>query len=738
SPFQFQGTWDASTNTPTLASSVGTEGHLYRVSVAGTTALDGEASWTVGDELYFGGGIWNKLAGASTQISTVDSNAQVDGGIKLLGQTGTHGQSQGNAYYSVVVTSDERILIYGDHDVFAFNPVDDYPGIPYELPLPWDTSTVKIEAVYCGGNYLLVQTDEATGNLYSIGANASGQLGQGDTTARTELTNISVLSAVHVDRCYTFGGTFNTVNQDYWYAIMNDGDLWGCGRNAEYQMGDNTTTDWTTPDQIQDSGASDLVNIVEVSSAGGISGQMARVTDGSVWVWGANTDGQLGNNSTTTITQPEKIETSPGSGTPRTDIARAVVTGSDNATARSSGYILTTAGKVLFSGDANYGLGDNTTTSRQVFTACTGLIDNETITDIFVGGGEYAVAVAFDSTGGVWIVGYMASDALAGAGSTTNLTEFLEIGANLPAGWNGAVTDCIIAGGNASCVIYLEATISSAKRIASIGHDTNYESGQNRSVAAAAHTWQEVHGMRGTLSDYSVFGDYVRYGLMTVNTEGEARYHGYNATGMAGSGSLTPSSISTQQSVKTGIPRKLKVPVHLGAYSAVTEYSYQDEVTYQGSTWRYRAGLSPSSGNVPPTLPTTSNTYWELVSQKGDAGFSNVVFDFDGGSTPLIAGLQARIPVSFDATIIEATLISNTSGDAVIDVWKDTFANYPPTNADSITASAQPTLSSADKYQDLSLTGWTTSIAAGDVLVANIDSVSGLTNLVLNLKVQRS
>ena len=59
-----QGTWNANTNTPTLTSSVGTIGHLYVVDVAGSTLLDGENSWGVGDVLFFANGIWNKVPGA--------------------------------------------------------------------------------------------------------------------------------------------------------------------------------------------------------------------------------------------------------------------------------------------------------------------------------------------------------------------------------------------------------------------------------------------------------------------------------------------------------------------------------------------------------------------------------------------------------------------------------------------------------------------------------------------------
>ena len=57
----YQGSWNASTNTPTLTSSVGTKGYFYIVSVAGTTNLNGITDWQVGDWAVFNGSIWQKI-----------------------------------------------------------------------------------------------------------------------------------------------------------------------------------------------------------------------------------------------------------------------------------------------------------------------------------------------------------------------------------------------------------------------------------------------------------------------------------------------------------------------------------------------------------------------------------------------------------------------------------------------------------------------------------------------------
>lgn len=57
----YQGTWNASTNTPTLTSSVGTNGYYYVVSVSGSTNLNGITDWVVGDWVIFNGTAWQKL-----------------------------------------------------------------------------------------------------------------------------------------------------------------------------------------------------------------------------------------------------------------------------------------------------------------------------------------------------------------------------------------------------------------------------------------------------------------------------------------------------------------------------------------------------------------------------------------------------------------------------------------------------------------------------------------------------
>ncbi len=76
----YQGTWNANTNTPTLASGVGTKGYYYKVSVAGTTTIDGISEWNLTDWIVFDGTVWDKV-----DNSEEDATATVKGRVKLAG-----------------------------------------------------------------------------------------------------------------------------------------------------------------------------------------------------------------------------------------------------------------------------------------------------------------------------------------------------------------------------------------------------------------------------------------------------------------------------------------------------------------------------------------------------------------------------------------------------------------------------------------------------------------------------
>jgi len=88
----FEGLWDADTNSPALASGVGTEGSFYIVNVAGNTNLDGISDWEVKDWAIFFGGVWLKLDNSDSVVSV---NTQT--GVVVLDATDVGADPSGTA-----------------------------------------------------------------------------------------------------------------------------------------------------------------------------------------------------------------------------------------------------------------------------------------------------------------------------------------------------------------------------------------------------------------------------------------------------------------------------------------------------------------------------------------------------------------------------------------------------------------------------------------------------------------
>lgn len=117
-------------------------------------------------------------------------------------------------------------------------------------------------------------------------------------------------------------------------------------------------------------------------------------------------------------------------------------------------------------------------------------------------------------------------------------------------------------------------------------------------------------------------------------------------------------------------------------------------------------------------------------------GAIEVVFDNSGVEIEDNSHIEVLVPKAI--TITGAYAFADTSGSISVDVWKDTIANYPPTNADSICASAPITLSSATNSTDTTLTGWTTSVAALSVLKFVVESCTTITKCTIVLTFTRA
>ncbi|RLI55060.1 MAG: hypothetical protein DRP09_10900 [Candidatus Thorarchaeota archaeon] len=126
------------------------------------------------------------------------------------------------------------------------------------------------------------------------------------------------------------------------------------------------------------------------------------------------------------------------------------------------------------------------------------------------------------------------------------------------------------------------------------------------------------------------------------------------------------------------------------------------------------------------------------VSNTADIKLGAIEIVIDGAGGAIQTGIKGDLEIPFNCSIVSATALADQTGDIVVDVWSDTYANYPATNADSITAAAPITISSAAKSQDTTLSGWTVAITAGDVLRFNVDSAATITRCTISLKIRKT
>lgn len=127
-----------------------------------------------------------------------------------------------------------------------------------------------------------------------------------------------------------------------------------------------------------------------------------------------------------------------------------------------------------------------------------------------------------------------------------------------------------------------------------------------------------------------------------------------------------------------------------------------------------------------------TNTFSNVFGTSGTGGSTPsstihvMTLSIGNGIDDLSTGALTTYPRSpVTGTITKVSLYSDATGSIVVDIWKDTHANFPPTVADTIIPSGtKPTLSSARSNQITSFTGWTTAVTAGDVFAFSIDSVA--------------
>ncbi|MEU7023832.1 Ig-like domain repeat protein [Streptomyces sp. NPDC046203] len=211
---------------------------------------------------------------------------------------------------------------------------------PVGVDLPAGTRLTAVAAGY--GHSLGLTSD---GHVLAWGYNVFGQLGNGTTTDSTTPVEVSLPAGTQI--------TAIAAGYGHSLGLTSDGRVLAWGWNDYGQLGDGTTTNRTTPVEV-DLPAGAEITAVSASHTGYFS--LALTSDGRVLAWGINILGQLGNGTSTGIDpNPTPIEAHLPAGTQATAIAAG----------GSHSLALTSDGRVLAWGSNYLGqLGDGTTTQR--------------------------------------------------------------------------------------------------------------------------------------------------------------------------------------------------------------------------------------------------------------------------------------------------------------------------------------------------------------------------------------
>ncbi|HEU5004348.1 MAG TPA: RHS repeat-associated core domain-containing protein, partial [Actinomycetota bacterium] len=203
--------------------------------------------------------------------------------VQVQGLTGVTAIAAGDDH-SLGLKSDGTMWAWGDNEAGALgNNSTANSLVPIQVP-----GMSNVIAIAGGDTHTVALKSDGT--VWAWGKNASGQLGNGTTANSLVPVQVSNLTgAVAIA-----SGGHNSM------ALKSDGSVWVWGDNSAGQLGNNTTTGSSVP--VQASG---------ISAAGGIAidgddddHTLAVKSDGTVWAWGSNTNGQLGNNSTTNSLVP--------------------------------------------------------------------------------------------------------------------------------------------------------------------------------------------------------------------------------------------------------------------------------------------------------------------------------------------------------------------------------------------------------------------------------------------------
>ncbi|RKG48667.1 kelch-like protein [Corallococcus sp. AB011P] len=486
------------------------------IAVDQTTQVTASASDADGDGLSYQwtadcAGTWTNAASASASFTP---SAQPSGGIctlTVLVQDGRGGQGTGSL--TLYVSTSPTTAQFPPEVVETFQSVA-------SVPAGGGTVVFRVKAKDPQGSALSFAWASSAGAPGSATSTATTSevlwtapsclpLGTPPTVTAT-VTNALGLSTSYVfslqggSACATGFGAHFAAGDHHTLALKQDGTVWAWGSNGYGQLGDGTTTNRLTPVQVQG-----LTGVVALTADGAHS--LALKHDGTVWAWGYNGKGQLGDGTLTTQFTPVQVQGLTG--------VAALSAGADHTLA------LKHDGTVWAWGGNDYGqLGDGTWTVRLTPVQVQGL------TGVVAVDAGYFHTQALKSDGTVWAWGANHWGQL-GNGTTTARPTPAEVPgltgvAALSAGWGQTFA------------------LKNDGTVWAWGYDGNGRLGHGGSGFSPA----PVQGLTGVAA-VTAGGAHT----FALKQDGTVWVWGYNAYGQLGDGTLTERHTPVQLPGLTGV-----------------------------------------------------------------------------------------------------------------------------------------------------------------------------------------
>ena len=243
---------------------------------------------------------------------------------------------------------------------------------------------------------------KSDGSLWAMGLNASGQLGNGNTTTQPSPIQIPTTAVSKV-----------AAGSNHSLILKSDGSLLAMGLNASRQLGDETTDNRNSPVAVKVVGVA-VTGVTDI--AAGDNHSLFLKSDGSLWAMGSNSSGQLGDGDTADLFTPYEVETN----------------GVTKIAAGSSHSLYVRNNYLWAMGENSDGqLGDSTTWDRNRPIFVPGI--EGTITDV-IAGGNHSFYVRQNGT--IWAMG---SDHVGQLGVGDDLYKDKNVSVQIPDSTNASV-----------------------------------------------------------------------------------------------------------------------------------------------------------------------------------------------------------------------------------------------------------------------------------------------------------